>query len=52
MTSQWKDFTWINEPGSWVRDGKVEEGKEEGRNGSWSIGESGELTIAPDAKKV
>lgn len=39
------------EPGAWERDGKVEEGKREGRGGSWSINEMTALTVSADAKK-
>jgi regulation of enolase protein 1 (concanavalin A-like superfamily) len=38
------------EPGTWERDGKVEDGKREGRGGSWAM-KGDELVVAPDAKK-
>jgi hypothetical protein len=39
------------EPGGWERNGKVEEGKREGRGGSWKINQKEELVVAADAKK-
>ena len=52
----WKDLQWLNEPGSWLREGRVEEGKEEGRGGWWRVEGAGggpcDLVVAPDSKKV
>lgn len=43
---------WRCEPGSWMRDGNVIDGKEEGRGGSWKIShDKQQLILKPDSKK-